>query len=627
MVMDLQDAGQTLDEQIANSNIRLFGNSSAPLTVGRTRRSAGGRVEDLNEEDEDGKDSEDDDDVEGEADSEMEAFSDEDEDDLPRASSDAINTGRTTGRIRPHLPSSTAANMSRAQEDDSGSDSDADLVEAGGFLQEGGAGDISDEEGDFDEEDGEEDVPRWKSDLADKARAEFEGRVKAKPRNLMKLIYQSELTPDEVIAGSSASSPIDLVNAAAGDDEFFKVKGERISSVEELAGDQSKPKVDLPSLAVWDATSMVDSIRSLFITGETSEGAEGEGEENYDDEDGGDFEDLEANGGDGGEDYEMDGVDDDGEGVGGDEESPFLNDEDEDAEAAKAAALASKKAALKRKFDDQYDGSDDEDKMDFYDEKKDEMAKQLQLNKEEFANDDEETRIMVEGSYVRIELKDVPCEMVDNFDPKFPIIVGGILPAEERFGFLTVRIKRHRWHTKILKTNDPLIFSLGWRRFQSLPIYHLDDHSIRNRLLKYTPEHMHCAATFYGPVSLPNTGFCAFNTLDASRPGFRVSATGVVLDVDRSTKIVKKLKLTGVPYKIFKNTAFLKDMFNSALEVAKFEGASIRTVSGVRGQIKKAMAKPDGAFRAAFEDKILMSGSSSPSLQSYPFDCTTKMAF
>lgn len=49
---------------------------------------------------------------------------------------------------------------------------------------------------------------------------------------------------------------------------------------------------------------------------------------------------------------------------------------------------------------------------------------------------------------------------------------------------------------------------------QSIPIYTTVDQNERERYLKYTPEHMHCTATFYGPLVPPNTGILAFQKAD-----------------------------------------------------------------------------------------------------------------
>ena len=428
---------------------------------------------------------------------------------------------------------------------------------------------------------------------------------------MSKLMYDLTLSPKEVISKWTGRMNDDIPQENDEDDFFRKTNVERADDDE----DRLTPRYDFEQLATkWQDADKIKALRSRFTrdvepTGANAIGA-GTSDDEFDDDidedvDGesegdGDFVDLEAN----------------PEEAQADQSELTLEEE--------RAKNAKRKEELRLRFEEEdkegfsnpKNVSKDNDEEEFgednwYDAQKAMLQKQLDINRAEFDALDPYSRARAEGfkagTYARIVLDNVPYEFSRSFDPRFPVIIGGLAPTEERLGYVQIRIKRHRWHKKILKTNDPLIFSLGWRRFQTTPLYSISDSRTRNRMLKYTPEHMHCFGTFYGPLVAPNTGFCCVQSFSNSNPGFRIAATGVVLNVDETTEIVKKLKLTGVPYKIFRNTAFVKDMFNSGIEIAKFEGASIKTVSGIRGQIKRALAKPEGHFRATFEDKILMS--------------------
>lgn len=446
-------------------------------------------------------------------------------------------------------------------------------------------------------------------------------QLKRRP-NLGKLLYLDNLTAEDVARRYHEVDDDDEEEEDIEqdeDDEFFTKR----AVAEE--GDQNSDRAQVnygdmeQLLAKWLSADALETLEGRFYRpknigpdGEEIAGdAEGEGEDAY-----GDFEDLEAGDEEDGNDDDEEKKEDADEGSGDETANPKSVD---DLRAENSAKKAKKRLEMEQGNDGEdrdfgaEDPEADDDHDTWHDMQKAKIAKQLEINKAELDHLDIASRDRVEGfragTYVRVVFDNVPCEFIDSFDPTFPVVMGSLLTNEDRFGFSQVRIKRHRWHKKILKSNDPLIISLGWRRFQTIPIYSTSDSRTRNRMLKYTPEHMHCFATFYGPLVSPNTGFCCVQSVanDSATGTFRISATGTVLEVDQSVEIVKKLKLVGFPYKIFKNTAFIKDMFSSSLEVAKFEGAAIKTVSGIRGQIKRALSKPVGHFRATFEDKILMS--------------------
>ncbi|KAK9460662.1 uncharacterized protein V1516DRAFT_625304 [Lipomyces oligophaga] len=607
LVVELQNAKKTLGED--NRGIQLFSGANAineivedshNLDKGRTERRLGRSLESETVDHGDG-------DLYGDLDDGSD--DNEDEDDDVDAEEDAY--ARSLSHRSKHED-----NEERSEEF-AFADSDSDM-------------------GDYEDEfDGFEDDPsdlRWKSNLSERANKDF--KVGHRKWDIGKLIYMENISPDKVIKRWK-NEELDNEEEEEGEDsepdseaedgDFFQRRANSSILInDEGEVERTVPIYDYELLKEkWgESGTGISQLRGRFLTGQSEWQDDEINSSDFDSDDDdelGDFEDLET-----GEKFESksdEELEEEEEGKVGEDNNTKNGQQDTDYEKERALN-AKKKEKLRLQFEEeeaQEDdglGDDDPDKQlydTWHDAQKAKISKQLEINKAEFDEMDSDTRDRIEGfrsgCYVRIVIDNISCEFIETFDPKFPVVMGSLLASEDRFGFLQVRLKRHRWHRKILKTNDPLIFSLGWRRFQSIPIYTTTDSRTRNRMLKYTPEHLHCLATFYGPLVAPNTGFCAIqNVANNSATGaFRIAATGTVQEVDASVEIVKKLKLVGTPYKIFKNTAFIQGMFNSALEVAKFEGATIKTVSGIRGQIKRALAKPEGRFRATFEDKILMS--------------------
>ncbi|MFQ6646709.1 hypothetical protein Gotur_020638, partial [Gossypium turneri] len=386
-------------------------------------------------------------------------------------------------------------------------------------------------------EDGMGNISKWRASLVERA-------SKKQNINLMQLVYGKSASTSNTSANEVKD---DSENEESDEDEFFKPKGQRAkNSIEGLDGgnintEDCSKSTKFSELKNWKEEEVYESIRDRFVTGDWSKGAlrnqmlQAKTEE--DDMDG-DFEDLET-----GEKHESHQKDDSSNGG--------IQKEDDDAIEERRL----KKLALRAKFDAQYpfinvymgnclafatltfityDGSESpEEETDvqnggkfhrsqandsgYYDKLKEEIELQKQINIAELEDLDETTRLEIEGfrtgMYLRLEVHDVPFEMIEYFDPCHPILVGGIGLGEENVGYMQTRLKRHRWHKKVLKTRDPIIVSIGWRRYQTTPVYAIEDQNGRHRMLKYTPEHMHFLAMFWGPLAPPKTGVLAVQNL------------------------------------------------------------------------------------------------------------------
>ena len=592
---ELMGEKETLEEKLKKSQLALFDNSKPVESQD---------FEAVNENSEEGESDEDEDDIEDSGNesenSEMDDGSENDSQDLNRADS---NVPGSDGRIRRRLIETNEAEAgnwnsedgsddhedNELQNSESENDDEYEDMPAEGTPREEKASQ-SDDGSSSDNSIDDDGALNWKRNLKQLASEKYIDRVKRSGR-LRQIIYAEAVDHPKESEGDDDSNVVgSLFTIRNAIDDASGVNAVDVTLPS--SGQQKRKKI-----LSWLHKSRKSSIRNCFITGDFGKEDAEKLLAADDAAHAADIEDLEK----------LSEDENDGDETKEDNEKEDDNIISGETQAEIRKRNYEKKKKQMRKVTD----SEGREQDTYFEELKSEVSAQQVLNREEFDNLDPKMRVQFEGyragMYLRIELKGMPCEFVENFDPNFPVVVGGLGPSENTVGYLNLRIRKHKWHRKILKSNDPVVVSIGWRRYQTLSTYSMQDDNMRNRFLKYTPEYLHCQSTIFGPIVPQGTGCLMVNNIDRATPHFRITATGSVLDLDKSTNIVKKLKLIGHCHTIKRKTAFVTGMFNSEIEVSKFVGANIRTVSGIKGQIKKPLKEPEGAFRATFADKILKS--------------------
>lgn len=173
------------------------------------------------------------------------------------------------------------------------------------------------------------------------------------------------------------------------------------------------------------------------------------------------------------------------------------------------------------------------------------------------------------------------------------------------------KITKNKWERSVLNSGKNYLISIGWKII--LTRLYFCDH--KNNEINYIMKNLKFNGVYYicfyaesnsyqDAVVGIKTKSQARNTIHQGT-SFSFLFTGEILFFNNVFKMFKRIQNKGIIFKKFKKSAFIRGMFSSSIDAAKFKDAIIKTPDGIRGIIKNIdQITSSGNFRAIFEKKI-----------------------
>lgn len=208
------------------------------------------------------------------------------------------------------------------------------------------------------------------------------------------------------------------------------------------------------------------------------------------------------------------------------------------------------------------------------------------------------------GLYVRVHLAGVP----DNVKASIlrhlpPPSLFGLLKYERKMTVMNLLIKRLPDSNKNnpIKSKDELIFHVGYRKFTAKPIFSNHSMSSKFKYERFLRDDVAMVATIYAPVMFPPAPVLVFRC--NYRGEKELVASGSVLDSNPNRMIIKRIRLSGHPFKIHSKSAVVRFMFFNSEDIYYFKPVELITRYNRRGHITEALGT-HGHMKCTFDRKI-----------------------
>ncbi|NXF94118.1 TSR1 protein, partial [Eubucco bourcierii] len=213
----------------------------------------------------------------------------------------------------------------------------------------------------------------------------------------------------------------------------------------------------------------------------------------------------------------------------------------------------------------------------------------------------EETEGALVGWYITVHVCNVPVSVMDSFKEGKPLVLFSLLPHEQKMSVLNFLVHRHPSNSDPVRAKEELIFHCGFRRFRASPLFSQHTSADKHKLERFLRPDAAVVVTVYAPITFPPASVLLFK--QRSNGMHDLIATGSLLSVDPDRIVIKRLVLSGHPFKIFTKTAVVRYMFFNREDVMWFKPVELRTKWGRRGHIKEPLGT-HGHMKCHFDGQL-----------------------